>query len=160
MIWHARADDEERVHPRVDRHEPLPLAALPNLGGIRVLVVDDEIESSSVLRSLLEQCGAEVRDAQSAAQALHAAQEWRPALIVSDIGMPGEDGYTFMERYRAWEQTIGGWTPAVALTAYARGEDRVRALSAGYQTHVAKPVDLVEFALIVAGLLQRGRHDG
>ena len=70
--------------------------------------------------------------------------------------MPGKDGYDFIQKFRDWEREHGTWIPAVALTAYARAEDRVRALSAGYQIHVAKPIDPVEFALIVAGQVTRG----
>jgi CheY-like chemotaxis protein len=76
-------------------------------------------------------------------------------VIVSDIGLPGEDGYELIRKVRAWEQKSGTWTPAIALTGYARTKDRMRALMAGYQMHVAKPIEPVEFALVVSGVLQQ-----
>ena len=83
------------------------------------------------------------------------AQEWKPSLVVSDIGMPDADGYEFIRKFREWERQQATWVPAVALTAYARPEDRVRALTAGYQVHVAKPIDPIEFTLVVAGQVTR-----
>jgi CheY-like chemotaxis protein len=76
--------------------------------------------------------------------------QWRPALIISDIGMPGKDGLALIQDYRTWEMQAGGQTPAIALTAYARSEDRVRALAAGFQAHLAKPIDPAELLIIVA----------
>jgi PAS domain S-box-containing protein len=153
-----RSIAEKGVHPRVETRDALPLEALPNLEGVKVLVIDDELDTRSVLRTVLERCGAEVHDAGTAEQGLEESKRWRPSVIVSDVGMPGEDGYAFIKKYREWEKGSGSWTPAVALTAYARGEDRVRALSAGFQMHIAKPIEVVEFALVVAGLLGRGRQ--
>jgi PAS domain S-box-containing protein len=127
---------------------------MPDLRGVRVLVVDDEADTRELLREVLEQCGAEVRDAGSSGQAFEVVTAWAPGVIVSDIGMPGEDGYAFIQRVRQWERTSGLRIPAVALTAYARSEDRIRALLAGYQVHVAKPIEPVEFALVVAGAIQ------
>ena len=124
---------------------------MPDLAGFHVLVVDDESDTRDLLREVLEHCGAEVRDASSSEQALELLQSWTPDVIVSDIGMPGEDGYTFIRRVREWERESGQRIPAVALTAYARSEDRVRALLAGYQVHVAKPIEPMEFVLVVAG---------
>ena len=128
---------------------------LPKLAGVRIVVVDDEPDTRELLREVLERCGAEVREASSAAQAFREVQEWRPAVIVSDIGLPGEDGYELIRKVREWERESGAWTPAIALTAYARTKDRMRALVAGYQVHVAKPIEPVEFALVVAGVLQQ-----
>jgi PAS domain S-box-containing protein len=156
MVVHAREDQEDRVHPRAATKTALVLDRAPNLAGIKVLVVDDEPDTRRLLRIVLEQCGAEIRDAGSAEEGLRMAQEWKPSLVVSDIGMPGTDGYDFIQKFRDWEREHGTWVPAVALTAYARAEDRVRALSAGYQIHVAKPIDPVEFALVVAGQVARG----
>jgi len=127
----------------------------PNLVGVRVLVVDDEADARELLREVLEGCGAEVRESSTAAQALREVQEWQPAVIVSDIGLPGEDGYELIRKVREWEQKSGTWTPAIALTGYARTKDRMRALMAGYQMHVAKPIEPVEFALVVSGVLQQ-----
>src|SRR5262249_36613279 len=106
-------------------------------------------------REVLEACGAEVRETSTAAQALREVQDWQPAVIVSDIGLPGEDGYELIRKVREWEQHSGTWTPAIALTGYARTKDRMRALVAGYQMHVAKPIEPVEFALVVSGVLQQ-----
>jgi CheY-like chemotaxis protein len=127
----------------------------PNLVGVRVLVVDDEADARELLREVLEGCGAEVRETSTAAQAVLEVREWHPAVIVSDIGLPGEDGYELIRKVRAWEQKSGTWTPAIALTGYARTKDRMRALMAGYQMHVAKPIEPVEFALVVSGVLQQ-----
>jgi CheY-like chemotaxis protein len=123
--------------------------------GVRVLVVDDEADARELLREVLEGCGAEVRETSTAAQAVREVREWNPAVIVSDIGLPGEDGYELIRKVREWEQKSGTWTPAIALTGYARTKDRMRALMAGYQMHVAKPIEPVEFALVVSGLLQQ-----
>ena len=152
----ARKDDGDRVHPRPQvTDEYLPFSAAPRLDGVRVLVVDDEADTRELLRELLAQCGAEVREAGTAQEALDMVKEWRPGVLVSDIGMPGEDGYTLIRKLRRWEQEVGTWIPAVALTAYARSEDRMRALSAGYQVHVSKPVEPMEFAFVVAGIVHR-----
>ncbi|HET9252460.1 MAG TPA: PAS domain S-box protein [Candidatus Eisenbacteria bacterium] len=139
-----------------DSPEDRAMIRMPDLTGFRVLVVDDEADTRDLLREVLEQCGAEVRDASSSEEALEAVKAWTPGVIVSDIGMPGVDGYEFIRCVRAWEREHGLRIPAVALTAYARSEDRIRALLAGYQVHVAKPIEPVEFALIVAGAIQPG----
>jgi CheY-like chemotaxis protein len=96
--------------------------------------------------------GAEVREASSAAEALHALDEFRPAVLISDIGMPGTDGYELIRRVRLREDDHGGATPAIALTAFARSEDRVRALRAGYQLHLSKPVTPADLTAAVANL--------
>jgi CheY-like chemotaxis protein len=122
-----------------------------------VLIIDDDADTRGLLRVVLEQCGAEVRDAGSARLGLNAAKDWKPTVVVSDIGMPEEDGFKFIQDFREWERHEGTWTPAVALTAYARAEDRLRALASGYQIHVAKPIEPIEFAFVVAGQLGRGK---
>jgi CheY-like chemotaxis protein len=124
-----------------------------------VLVVDDEPDARDLLRQILESCGAEVRDAGSARQGLDLLATWIPDVIVSDIGMPGEDGYAFIRRVRELDAGNGARIPAIALSAYARSEDRVRALKAGYQMHVPKPVDPLEFTLVVTGLARTRRPD-
>jgi PAS domain S-box-containing protein len=130
------------------------LASAPRLDHVRVLVVDDEPDARELLRQILESTGAEVRDAASARQGMELLTSWSPHVIVSDIGMPGEDGYRFIRQIRELERGSGRRIPAIALSAYARGEDRLRALRAGYQVHVAKPVDSLEFTLVLAGLVQ------
>lgn len=152
----ARKDAEPRLHPRAMTTETSqPPNGVPDLMGIRVLVVDDESDTREILREVLEQCGADVREADSTSRALEVFKEWRPGVIVSDVGMPGEDGYALIRKIREWEKESGAWTPAVALTAYARSEDRQKALMAGYQVHVAKPIEPVELALVVAGIAHR-----
>jgi PAS domain S-box-containing protein len=133
------------------------LDGVPDLSGVRVLVVDDEEDARTLLRVALEHAGAEVSDAGTTDEAFRCAQEWNPSIILSDIGMPGSDGYTFIERYREWEKQTGRSTPALALTAYARPEDRLHALAAGYQLHVAKPINPAELILAVARQLRPER---
>ncbi len=128
---------------------------LASLAGVRVLVVDDEPDSRDMLAFFLRGCGAEVRTAASAAAARAALAAERPDVVVSDIGMPGEDGYELVRRLRALPPEEGGEVPAIALTAHARGDDRIRALGAGFQAHLAKPVDPTELALVAARLLER-----
>ncbi|HEU4477465.1 MAG TPA: ATP-binding protein [Pyrinomonadaceae bacterium] len=125
------------------------------LAGLKVLVVDDEPDTCELLRSLLSKCGAEVTAANSAEEAFRLFKLGHPDVMVSDIGMPREDGYELMRKVRALPPDKGGNVPAVALTAYARAEDRLRALRAGYQMHVSKPVELAELVAIVASLGNR-----
>lgn len=123
-----------------------------SLEGLRVLIVDDEMDARDLVIEMLERRGAEVRGAASAAEGIECLENWRPDVLIADIGMPGEDGYGLIRRVRALSTESGGDTPAMALTAYARTEDRVRALGAGYQVHISKPVDRDELAAVVAKL--------
>jgi PAS domain S-box-containing protein len=157
MVVHPRQGTDERVHPKAETKPLLTLDRPPNLHGVTVLLIDDDPDTRQLLRKVLEQFGAEVRDAGSAEEGLAEAKGWKPSIVISDIGMAREDGYHFIEKFRAWERQAGSWTPAVALTAYARVDDRVRALAAGYQIHVAKPIEPVEFAFVVAAQVGRGR---
>jgi len=127
----------------------------PSLVGVRALFVDDEADARELIGMILAERGAEVRTAVSATEALAACNEWRPDILIADIGMPGEDGYTLMKKLRAREKLRGGHIPAIALTAYARREDRLRALSAGYEYHVPKPIEPVELLAAVASLANR-----
>jgi PAS domain S-box-containing protein len=136
-------------------HNYLPLACPERLDGLKVLAVDDEADTREVLKTAFEQCGAEVLTAASAREALELLLETNPDALISDIGMPEEDGYELISKVRALPVERGGKIPAVALTAYARAEDRLRALRAGYQMHVAKPVELAELVAIVARLTER-----
>jgi PAS domain S-box-containing protein len=122
---------------------------------LKIMVVDDEEETRDLLTALLSQRGAEVRACRSTKEALDALDQWRPAVIVSDIGMPEEDGYTLIRKLRARPSERGGNIPAVALTAYARSEDRTRALSLGFQMHVPKPVEALELIMVIASLAGR-----
>ena len=136
-------------------HAPAP----DHLRDLRVLVVDDEPDARNLLGLILTSYEAEVRDCASAAEALQILDEWRPDVLVSDIGMPVEDGYELMRKVRAREPERGGLIPALALTAYARAEDARRALEAGYQAHIPKPVEPDELATVVASLAGRGGDD-
>jgi CheY-like chemotaxis protein/anti-sigma regulatory factor (Ser/Thr protein kinase) len=127
----------------------------PSLEGMRALFVDDEADARELITQMLAQVGAEVRTAASATEALAACDEWRPDVIISDIGMPGEDGYALMKKLRALESERGGHIPAIALTAYGRREDRRRALSVGYESHIRKPVEPAELLAVVASLTNR-----
>jgi PAS domain S-box-containing protein len=127
----------------------------PELEGVRVLVVDDEEDARRLLIVVLEQCKARVRTCASVSEALAEIKEWKPDIIVSDIEMPGEDGYALISKLRAMEAERGGRIPAVALTAHARAEDRMRALSSGYQMHLSKPVEPAELAVVIASLTDR-----
>ena len=131
----------------------------PRLEGVSVLVVDDDRDAREMLNMVLSQCEAEVRTASSTAEALAEISRQRPDVLVSDIGMPDLDGYELIKRLRQTESERGQKAlPALALTAYAKAEDRVRALAAGYHVHLSKPVDPEEFALVVASLLGRGTN--
>lgn len=127
-------------------------AHLPNLTGIRVLAVDDAEDARALLRFVLEHYGAQVTTAASARDALQVLADWRPDVIVCDIGMPEEDGYSFIKKVRKLETVCGGETPAVAVTGYVRVEDRMRALEAGYQMFVPKPVEAIELASLIASV--------
>ncbi|HEX8144900.1 MAG TPA: ATP-binding protein [Pyrinomonadaceae bacterium] len=122
------------------------------LEDLRVLIVDDEEDARDLVQTVLERCGALVTTAASAPEAIAFIERARPDVLVCDIGMPGEDGYALISRVRALAEGHGGSTPAVALTAYAREEDRRRALDAGFQVHVAKPIKPSELVAVVAGL--------
>ncbi len=144
----------ERVHPSTNLGN-ISFKCPPQLVGLRVLIVDDESDTRDLLRAVMERCGCEVTTLGSAAEALAALQQTNPDVLISDIGMPEEDGYTLIRKVRALPTDRGGRTPAIALTAYARAEDRVRALMAGFQVHVPKPVEPMELAAVVASLTRR-----
>jgi PAS domain S-box-containing protein len=154
-IAHLTPDEgQRRVHPaaEADDGDPCSEDSSLDLRGIRVLVVDDEPDARETLRQILEHCNAEVETVASAAEAISKLEAWRPDVLLSDIGMPGEDGYELIRRVRELPPDRGGRTPAAALTAFARGEDRRRALRAGFQMHLAKPVEIQELATVVASL--------
>jgi two-component system CheB/CheR fusion protein len=112
------------------------------LRDLRVLVVDDDRGTCDAIAAMLGQVGAEVRLAESAAAAITAFEDFKPEVLVCDIAMPDEDGYTFIRKLRALGPPRGGDVPALALTALATEEDRRASLNAGYQLHVTKPVDV------------------
>jgi CheY-like chemotaxis protein len=152
MAISLRAKDTERVHPTAE--SGAVLTCPPELAGLKVLLVDDETDTLDLLTVMLAQCGAEVRACASSPEAL-AALSWKPDVLVSDIGMPVEDGYALIRQIRTREANHQGRLPAIALTAYAREEDRVRALRAGFQMHVAKPINPAELVTVIASLAGR-----
>jgi PAS domain S-box-containing protein len=131
---------------------PKPTSIGPSLSGLRVLVVDDDIDALTLVSTMLTTAGAQTRTSTSAAEALPCVRSWRPHLLISDIEMPGEDGYALIRKVRALEPSDGGQTPAIALTAYGRPEDRIRSVSAGYNRHVVKPADPAELSMVIHGL--------
>jgi len=154
MTGSEHESPEDFKQPAVAAHESRERQPSP-LNGLRVLVVDDEIDARSLLTTMLERCGAHVVAVSSAREGLESVESWKPDVLIADIGMPVEDGYGLIRKIRALPKERGGQTPALALTAYARTEDRVRALSEGYQVHLAKPVDRFELAAVITSLGHR-----
>ena len=128
---------------------------LPSLDGIRVLAVDDEVDAQLLLRKILIARGAIVETAGSVREALESMARAKPDVLISDIGMPAEDGFTMLRKVRELSAAAGGDVPAIALTAFARAEDRQRALVAGFKIHIAKPVEPAELIASVANLASR-----
>jgi CheY-like chemotaxis protein len=137
------------------------------LSGVKVLLIDDELDTRTLLRAVLEECNADVRDVGTAEGGLQMARDWDPSIVVSDIGMPGDDGYDFIRKFRESQAERSSRTPAVALTAYARAEDRVRALTAALPGTRRKTVDPSNSSLslhgqitaaLVQGEMARGKH--
>ncbi len=126
-----------------------------SLDGLRVLIVDDEPDARMIISTLIERTGAEVCACESASEGLEMLEKWRPDVLMSDIAMPGEDGYSLINKVRSLPADRGGHTPAAAFTAYAREEDRKRALEAGYQMHIAKPVSSSQLVAMLALLAGR-----
>ena len=139
-------------HPGSAARRELPFAFEPVLSGVRVLIAEDEADARELLQMVLSGCGADVKACPSAAECFDELLTWKPDVLVSDVGMPGEDGYSLIARIRKLPADEGGRIPAMALTAYARVEDRVKALSAGFQTHAPKPVEPRELVAAVASL--------
>ncbi|HUF94302.1 MAG TPA: ATP-binding protein [Candidatus Limnocylindria bacterium] len=135
--------------------KPAPAAGAASLLGLRVLIVDDDRDTRRLLAATLGDMGAVVSTVGSTREAMESFVRDTPDVIVSDIRLPGEDGYAFIRKVRALPPERGGRTPAVAVTAYPRAEDRVRALEAGFQMHVAKPVPPHELAAVVAAVAGR-----
>jgi signal transduction histidine kinase/ActR/RegA family two-component response regulator len=142
-----------RVHPSAS--SIAPLAALVRLDGLRVLAVDDDPEAGALTAAILARAGADVRTCFSAPEALRILRQWHPDVLVSDIEMPDEDGYALIRKVRGLSAEDGGKTPAVALTAYGRPQDRTRSITAGYTMHVPKPVDPREMTAIIASVAGR-----
>jgi len=144
-------------------NRPLPTAsspplAAPSLAGLRILVVEDEVDALELLRIILTRAGADVATAASSAEAFERLQAFRPNVIVSDVAMPGENGLSLMRRIRALDAEQCGATPALALTAYTRAEDKTAALEAGFTTHLGKPIHPEELISAIANLVHPDRN--
>jgi CheY-like chemotaxis protein len=137
-----------------------PVPRLPRLDDLRVLVVDDNADGRTLTSLVLTQAGATVKAVASVREALEMLKVERPDALVSDIGLPDEDGYALIRQIREYEAEHGGFLPAVALTGYARAEDRARILAAGFQAHVPKPVEPVELTAAIATITHHMRDEG
>ena len=146
--------EAESVHP-TQSEEIISFEGLPSLDGLKVLIVDDEADTRELIGEVLKECGSEVIITRSAAEAFAAIEQHKPDILISDLGMPDEDGYSLIEKIRALPSERGGDIPAAALTAYARAEDRMRVLRSGFQFHLPKPVDSAELVTVVASLAGR-----
>ena len=157
MIFRTGSKPLERLHSTVN--EATPLTDSISLESLKILIVDDEPDAREMLASVLSINGAQVTMAASATDALNIIaqcnSEQLPDLLISDIGMPEGDGYMFIRQVRDLAPEKGGRIPAIALTAYARTEDRIKALAAGFQSHVPKPVEPEEFLAVIASLVKR-----
>ncbi|MBA3766262.1 MAG: PAS domain S-box protein [Acidobacteria bacterium] len=154
---YRRVTAEEQPAHAITSDGLIPLDFPERLDGLKILAVDDEADTRELLRTVLEQSGAEVITAVSAAEALELLKHKRPDVLISDVGMPEEDGYELIRKVRSLRAEDGGKTPAIALTAYARAEERLRALRSGYQMHMPKPVELAELVAVVASLVERNK---
>jgi CheY-like chemotaxis protein len=141
-----------QASPTIEQHPQLPQRSL-TLQDIRVLVVDDDIDTRDFIEFLLQQAGAVVTTSASAQEALTALMRFQPDVLLSDIGMPNMDGYMLMQQVRALSPEQGGAIPAIALTAYAAEFDQRQALSVGFQQHVPKPVEPEKLIEVIISLL-------
>lgn len=148
------ASNPLQMQPPTVEKDAGSLESPSTLDGLRVLVVDDEADTREWISTVLQECGAQVTAVDSVDSALEALEQLKPDVLVSDIGMPGEDGYALIRKVRELELDIGGRIPAVALTAYASVEDYKEAVDAGFQLHVAKPVRAAELVAVVVSLTE------
>jgi len=149
----------QRMHspPRADS-APLPEMGLRDLGGLKVLLVDDEADARELISRILRDCGCSVQCAANAAEAVTLARTGQYDLLLSDIGMPDVDGFELLSRIRALGPGRGGALPAIALTAFARSEDRLRALESGFLDHVAKPIEPSELVATIERVCTASKH--
>jgi CheY-like chemotaxis protein/anti-sigma regulatory factor (Ser/Thr protein kinase) len=153
MVTRRKSSRPSEVEAVNAVHGDVTLDCPPELEGVKVLAVDDDADSRTLLSAILGQCGAEVTTCESVAEALASIVESRPDIVVSDIGMPDDDGYSLIRKVRSLDG-FGGQIPAVALTAFARTEDRIKALAAGFNMHVPKPVEPAELIAVIASLIK------
>ena len=125
------------------------------LDGLRILVIDDEADSRDLMSAILTRSGAVVKCCESTAAGLKAFREWKPDLLVSDIGIPVEDGYELIRKLRKLRLKAAREAPAIALTAYATKEDKARALASGFQVHIPKPIEPASLIRSIASLMKR-----
>ncbi|HEY6230269.1 MAG TPA: ATP-binding protein [Pyrinomonadaceae bacterium] len=149
-----RKAETQQDHPEPTTEPAAQDNAMPNMQGLRILTIDDEADTRDLVRAVLESCGAEVLTAASAREGLDSLSRWNPHVLICDIAMPEEDGYSVIRKVRQSASTAN--LPAIALTAYVRVEDRMRALDAGYQMFLPKPVEAEELRSTVASVA--GRH--
>lgn len=153
-ILHAKPDSKGGRHPASEHNDLCPPYA-PHLEGVRVLIVDDDADAMELVKRVLISCDAQVTTAASGARGLELLLEECPDVVLADIGMPGMDGYEFVKQVRGLEPERARNTPVVALTALARSEDRRRSMLAGFDLHVAKPVEPAELVAVVGRLARR-----
>jgi signal transduction histidine kinase/ActR/RegA family two-component response regulator len=153
-VVHTLDKTENRQHAKFEHPS---LLRAPNLKGIKVMVVDDEADAIHLVRRVMEASGATVEACTSAAECLECFPKWLPDVLITDIGMAEMDGYTLIEKIRAFPPEQGGQVPAIALTAFAGSEDRRRSMMAGFDIHVAKPVEPGELVAVVGRLGARRR---
>jgi CheY-like chemotaxis protein len=159
-VIHRGDSDAPRTHPKTPQQVAGDFKH-SDLRGIKVLLVDDEVDARELVKHVLTQCDAHVFTANNADQALDIVENERPHVLISDIGMPVVDGYELLKRVRDLGSAKGGSLPAIALTAFARSEDRTRALRAGFLVHVSKPVEAAELVATVASVAGRaGENPG
>jgi len=142
--------DENRQHPTTARE--IEFSVDPDLSGVHTLVVDDDVDALHLVKHVLENCGAQATNCSSGTECLEILRRSKPGVLIVDIGMPAMDGYSLIQQIRALPADEGGEIPAIALTAFARSEDRRRAMLAGFDMHVAKPVEPGELVAVVARL--------
>jgi PAS domain S-box-containing protein len=153
MIVHPTTVEDRRVHPTTGT--PGFRTDLPRLNDLRVLAVDDDADARGLITEILETAGARVTTVDSAAQAIEMFERVRPDVLIADIGLAGSDGFELIVRVRQSPDTAIRGVPAAALTAYARAEDRVKALKSGFDMHLAKPIDPAELVVAVSALSKR-----
>ena len=152
-VVHSLDQAENRQHTKVERDGPTLHTV--DLAGIKIVVVDDEADAIALVKRIMEDCGASVRACTSGAECLACVRTFRPDVVITDIGMLDMDGYTLIKTLRAMSADDGGRTAAVALTAFARSDDRRQAMLAGFDMHVAKPVEPGELVAVVSRLASR-----
>ncbi|MEJ6483491.1 response regulator [Nostoc punctiforme UO1] len=146
--------NSNETYPQKDREflEQIPQSQSPSLNGLRVLVVDDNDDCLCIVTFFLSDYQAQTKTATSVDEAIEAIEEWKPDIVISDIGMPDKDGYSLVSSIRNKEASMGGFLPAVALTSYAYPEDIKEAIDAGFQEVIRKPFEPDELVAVLARL--------